>query len=50
VAVLIENSGFGGDWAAPVASLMIEYFINRKIDRKDVEYRMMNAVLLNTKK
>jgi penicillin-binding protein 2 len=50
VAVLIENSGYGGDWAAPVASLMIEYFINRKVERKDVEYRMMNAVLLNTKK
>lgn len=50
IAVLVENSGFGADWAAPISSLMIEYYLNRKVERKDLEARMLNAVLLNPKK
>lgn len=50
IAVLIENCGYGGDYAAPIASLMIEYYINRKILRTELETSMMNAVLLNSKK
>ncbi|MCX7697326.1 MAG: penicillin-binding protein 2 [Bacteroidales bacterium] len=47
IAVLVENSGFGAEWAAPIASLMIEYFLNRKITRKDLEQKIINAKLLN---
>ena len=47
VAVLVENSGFGATYAAPIASLMIEYYINREVKRKDMEYSIRNTVLLN---
>lgn len=32
IACVIENAGFGATWAAPVASLMMEYYIKGKID------------------
>ncbi|HPB01829.1 MAG TPA: penicillin-binding protein 2 [Bacteroidales bacterium] len=47
IAVLVENSGFGATYAGPIASLMIEYYLNRKIERKDLEERIINTVLLN---
>lgn len=28
MAVVVENSGFGSTWAAPIASLMIEKYLN----------------------
>lgn len=28
IAVVVENSGFGGTWAAPIASLMMEKYLN----------------------
>ncbi|MEN7547521.1 penicillin-binding protein 2 [Rapidithrix thailandica] len=31
IAVYVENAGFGGTWAAPIASLMIEKYIKREI-------------------
>ncbi|AGY52786.1 Penicillin-binding protein 2 [Bacteroidales bacterium CF] len=37
VAAYIENAGFGATWAAPIASLLVEMYINRKVDRKDLE-------------
>lgn len=39
IAVYVENSGFGGTWAAPIASLMIEKYINRKISDKNILYK-----------
>lgn len=47
IAVLVENSGFGATYAGPIASLMIEYYLNRKVDRKDLEKNIINTVLLN---
>jgi penicillin-binding protein 2 len=32
ISVYVENAGFGGTWAAPIASLMIEKFIKGDID------------------
>lgn len=43
IAVVVENSGFGSTWALPIASLMIEKYINREVKRKDVEERMING-------
>lgn len=43
IAVLVENSGFGAQFAAPIASLMIEYYINRKVERKNLEWEMLNS-------
>lgn len=47
ICVIVENAGFGSTWAAPIASLMIEKYINRTVKRKDLEERMINANLLN---
>ena len=42
LAVFIENAGFGGTWAAPIASLMAERYVNGEIDpsRKAAELRI----------
>lgn len=45
IAVFIENAGFGGTWAAPIASLMIEKYINRTINNKLKEKRILDAEL-----
>ncbi|MDR1653877.1 MAG: penicillin-binding protein 2 [Prevotellaceae bacterium] len=45
VAVVIENAGYGGTWAAPIASLIMEFYMNRKIERIDLYNRMANTVL-----
>lgn len=52
IAVYVENAGFGGDIAAPIASLMIEKFINGSIsERKQrLEDRMLNLRLINPEK
>lgn len=48
IAVIVENATWGGSYAAPIASLMIEYYMNRTISekRKWLEERMMNAVFV----
>lgn len=43
IAVIVENSGFGGTWAAPIASLMIEKYIKDSITRPEIEKRMLEA-------
>jgi penicillin-binding protein 2 len=45
IAVFVENAGFGGTWAAPIASLMIEKYLKRKISDKDKEKRIIEAKL-----
>lgn len=37
VAVFVENSGAGGTYAAPVASLVVEKYLKGKITRPDME-------------
>lgn len=34
---LVENAGFGATVACPIASLMAEYYIKRKVERPDLE-------------
>jgi penicillin-binding protein 2 len=46
IAVFIENAGFGGTWAAPIASLMIEKYIKRTITNELKEKRILEANLL----
>lgn len=47
ISVYVENAGFGGTWAAPIASLMIEKFVKGEIDytpqRKWTEQRILEA-------
>lgn len=50
VAAYVENGGFGASYAAPIASLLTEKYLNGKIsgnDRKGLEKRMMDANLLH---
>lgn len=45
VAVYVENArGGGGSWAAPIAGLVIEKYINGEVKRKEIEkmYREIN--------
>jgi penicillin-binding protein 2 len=48
IYVIVENSGFGATWAAPIASLMMEKYLKGNIsqNKKWVEERMMNANLM----
>jgi len=50
ISVYVENAGYGGTWAAPIASLMIEKYLNDSISRPYVEKRILDANLLNVKK
>lgn len=47
ICVIVENAGFGSTYAAPVASLMVEKYINRKVKRTDLEERITSYNLLN---
>ena len=47
IAVVVENAGFGGVWAAPIASLMIEYYFTRKITRLDMENSLKTLNLIH---
>lgn len=49
IAVFIENAGFGGVWAAPTASLMMEKFIKRSVSDSTKQNLILNANLLNIK-
>jgi len=40
IAVYMENAGWGSTWAAPVASLMTEYYLTGQVKRKDMEARI----------
>jgi penicillin-binding protein 2 len=48
IAVYVENAGFGATYAAPVASLMIEKYLNDTIANKYQEERMLNLNLLDS--
>jgi penicillin-binding protein 2 len=50
IAVMVENSGFGATWAAPVASLMMEKYLTDSISRPELYERMIKGNLLPTRK
>ena len=43
VAAYIENGGFGATWAAPIASLIVEMYMKRKVERTDMEAMILNG-------
>jgi penicillin-binding protein 2 len=47
ISVVVENSGYGATWAAPIASLMIEKYLKREVKRKDIEQRMVEGDLIH---
>jgi penicillin-binding protein 2 len=46
ISVVVENSGFGATWAAPIASLMIEKYLTDTITRPEMEKKIMEADLI----
>jgi penicillin-binding protein 2 len=50
IAVYVENAGFGGTWAAPIASLMMERYIRGSVSDSLKEARILEANLLNVEK
>jgi penicillin-binding protein 2 len=47
IAVVVENAGFGATWSAPIASLLVEKYINKTINRPQAYMdRLINANLL----
>ena len=49
LAVIVENSGYGSTWAAPIASLLIEKYITGKVKRTTYEKRMLEGDLIHKK-
>jgi len=49
IACVVENCGFGGVFAAPIVSLMVEKYLTGKIMRPDMEKRMMEIDLIHGK-
>ena len=48
VAAYIENAGFGASWASPIASLLVEKYLNGEISpgRRDLERHVINTKLI----
>lgn len=49
VAAYVENGGFGATWAAPIASLLVEKYLNGEISdkRKHLETRVLEGDLMD---
>lgn len=49
IAVIVENAGYGATWAGPVASLMMERYLNDTVatSRKHLEEKLYKANLVN---
>jgi penicillin-binding protein 2 len=43
LSVYVENAGSGGDWAAPIASLMMEKYLTRNVEQSQKEKRILGA-------
>lgn len=49
ISVFVQNAGYGGTWAAPIASLMIEKYLNDTITTKFREQRILEKDFIHTK-
>ena len=47
IAVFVENAGYGGTWAAPIAGLMMEKYLKKSISNPEKEKRVLDAKLNN---
>ncbi|NQX90608.1 MAG: peptidoglycan glycosyltransferase [Flavobacteriales bacterium] len=47
ISVYVESAGFGGTWAAPIASLMIEKYMTDSISDPKKEQRILEANFLH---
>lgn len=44
LSVIVENGGYGSVWAAPIASLMMEKFLQGEVKRKALENSMKQGI------
>ena len=49
IAVYVENGGWGSTWAAPIASLMIDKYLNKSINNTNLEEFILNGNLISEK-
>jgi penicillin-binding protein 2 len=47
LAVIVENSGYGSTWAAPIASLLIEKYLTGNVKRTRIEQRILEGDLIH---
>lgn len=47
VAAYVENAGFGATWAAPIASLLVEKYLNGEVTRSYLENYALQGNLMN---
>ena len=47
LAVYVENAGFGGDLAAPIAGLVVEKYLTGETKRKEFEEQIVNINLID---
>jgi penicillin-binding protein 2 len=45
ISVYVENSGFGGEWAAPIAALLIEQYLTGEVTSVSRLNRILDADL-----
>jgi len=45
LSVYVENSGFGGEWAAPIAALLVEQYVNGEVTQTERLERILDADL-----
>ncbi|MBE9511505.1 MAG: penicillin-binding protein 2 [Bacteroidetes bacterium] len=50
LSVYVENGGFGATYAAPIASLMVEKYLKRKIIRQWLENYILETDLIHSEK
>jgi penicillin-binding protein 2 len=50
LSVVVENSGYGSTWAAPIASLLIEKYLTGKVIRTTTERRMHEGDLIEAER
>ncbi|MCX6291406.1 MAG: penicillin-binding protein 2 [Bacteroidetes bacterium] len=46
IGIMIENGGWGAEWAAPIATLMMEKYLTDTILRPEIEKKMLEGVIL----
>jgi penicillin-binding protein 2 len=50
LSVIVENSGYGSTWAAPIASLLIEQYLTGEVKRKNTEKRILEGDLIEAER
>lgn len=43
ISVYVENAGSGGEWAAPIAGLILEKYLRDSVTKPDLEWQILNS-------